>query len=249
MLGTLDRLGENVTSETEALGSVAEILDLLGEIEASDAKAGVSIELTQFGLDLGPALVVENVQCVMDRAAQAGIFIRIDMESSEYVQPTLDLFERLWQYRKSVSVVVQSYLYRSADDVARLVELGAPVRLVKGAYDEPADAAYPEMAATDANFVRLADQESGVYPAIATHDGELIEWVREHTHRVGLARDRIEFQILYGIRRGLRHSLASEGYRVRVCIPYGAHWYPYFMRRLGERPANLLFVLSDLLRA
>jgi proline dehydrogenase len=255
LLGTLDYLGENTASEMEARDSAAEVLDLLGDIETAGAEAGVSIKLTQLGLDLSPALATENARAVADRAAEFGRFVRIDMESSEYVQPTLDLFEELRRSHKNVGVVIQSYLYRSAEDVARLVELGASVRLVKGAYDEPARIAYSDKAETDASYLRLAEQllgdrarSLGVYPAIATHDVALIDWVREHTGRYRISSDQFEFQMLYGIRRRLQHELIAQGYRVRVYIPYGENWYPYFMRRLAERPANLAFVLRSLLR-
>jgi proline dehydrogenase len=254
LLATVDHLGENVTSETEARDATTEILDLLEAMEASDVQAGVSIKLTQLGLDLHPALAAENLERIMSRAIDAHRFVRIDMESHDYVQTTLDLFERLWEQYNNVGVVIQSYLYRSADDVARLVRLGASVRLVKGAYDEPPEVAYPDKADTDANFIRLMErlfsdeaQASGVFPAIATHDTRLIDWAVDHTRRQGIPQDRFEFQMLYGIRPGLQCELAAEGYRVRSYVPYGQQWYPYFMRRLAERPANLVFLLRNLL--
>jgi proline dehydrogenase len=256
LLATLDHLGENVTGETEARDACTEVLDLLAAIEASDAASGVSIKLTQLGLDLGPALAAENLERIVARAAQANRFVRIDMESFDYVQPALDLFETLWQRYRNVGVVIQSYLYRSAEDVARLVQLGASVRLVKGAYNEPAEVAYPDKAGTDTSFVHLMEQlfsdealARGVFPAIATHDSGLIDWARAHTRRRGIQPDRFEFQMLYGIRTGLQRKLATEGYRVRAYVPYGEQWYPYFMRRLAERPANLFFLLRNLLKA
>jgi proline dehydrogenase len=177
------------------------------------------------------------------------------MESSEYVQPTLDLFEALWVRYKNVGVVIQSYLFRSARDVARLVDLGASIRLVKGAYDEAGDVAYTGKADTDANFVRLMEQlfaegalERGVFPAIATHDINLIEWVKEHSRSQAIPPDRFEFQMLYGIRPDLQRRLSAEGYRVRAYVAYGEHWYPYLMRRLAERPANVLFLLRSFLK-
>jgi proline dehydrogenase len=255
LLATLDHLGENVTSETEARDAAHELLDLLAAIDASGLRAGVSVKLTQLGLDLNPALAAESVEQIVARAAEAGRFVRIDMESHEYVQPTLDLFEGLWGRYKNVGVVIQSYLYRSAGDVARLVELGASVRLVKGAYDEPPEVAYPDKADTDASYVRLMEQlfseeaqASGVYPAIATHDTVLIDWAKDHAQQHGILPERFEFQMLYGIRTGLQRQLAAEGYRVRAYVPYGEQWYPYLMRRLAERPANLLFLLRNLFR-
>jgi len=255
LLATLDHLGENVTSETEARDAAHELLDLLAAIDASGLRAGVSVKLTQLGLDLNPALAAESVEQIVARAAEAGRFVRIDMESHEYVQPTLDLFEGLWGRYRNVGVVIQSYLYRSAGDVARLVELGASVRLVKGAYDEPPEVAYPDKADTDASYVRLMEQlfseeaqASGVYPAIATHDTVLIDWAKDHAQQHGIPPERFEFQMLYGIRTGLQRQLAAEGYRVRAYVPYGEQWYPYLMRRLAERPANLLFLLRNLFR-
>jgi proline dehydrogenase len=256
LYATLDHLGENVISETEARDATTEILDLLAAIRTADLKAGVSVKLTQLGLDLSPTLAAESLGRIAARAAAAGRFVRIDMESSDYVQVTLDLFEELWRQTKNVGVVIQSYLYRSEDDVARMVDFGASVRLVKGAYDEPPDVAYPDKKDTDASFVRLAEllfsekaRANGVYPAIATHDDKLIDWTLEHTRHLGIHPDRFEFQMLYGIRPGRQRQLSTDGYRVRAYVPYGDHWYPYFMRRLAERPANLLFLACNLLRA
>lgn len=255
LLATLDHLGENVTSETEARDAAHESLDLLAAIDTSGVRSGISVKLTQLGLDLSPALAAENLDRIVGRAAEIDCFVRIDMESHEYVQPTLDLFEELWGRHRNVGVVIQSYLYRSANDVVRLVELGASVRLVKGAYDEPPEVAYPDKADTDASFVRLMEQlfseearASGVYPAIATHDTVLIDWAKEHARQQGIPPERFEFQMLYGIRTGLQRQLAADGYRVRAYVPYGEQWYPYFMRRLAERPANLLFLLRNLFR-
>jgi proline dehydrogenase len=256
LLATVDHLGENVTSETEARDAATEVLDLLAAIEASGLRSGVSVKLTQMGLDLSPALAVDNLERIVTRAAQSGRFVRLDMESFDYVQPTLDLLEELWARHKNVGAVIQAYLYRSADDVAHLVDLGASVRLVKGAYDEPPEVAYPDKTDTDANYVRLMEQlfsdkalANGVFPAIATHDPKLIEWAKEHTRRRGIPPDQFEFQMLYGIRPGLQRQLAAEGYRVRAYVPYGTQWYPYFMRRLAERPANVLFLLGNIFRS
>ena len=255
LLATLDHLGENVTSETEARDATTEILDLLQAIEASGLPSGVSVKLTQLGLDLHPALAADNLGRILARAAEAERFVRIDMESFDYVQPTLDLFEEFWEHYKNLGVVIQSYLYRSADDLARLVNLGASVRLVKGAYDEPPEVAYPDKADTDASYIRLMEQlfsakaqANGVFPAIGTHDTRLIDWARDHARRQKIPQDRFEFQMLYGIRPGLQRQLAAEGYRVRAYVPYGDRWWPYFMRRLAERPANVAFFARNLLR-
>jgi proline dehydrogenase len=255
LLATLDHLGENVSSETEARDATVEVLDLLEAIEASGIQSGVSVKLTQLGLELSPALAADNLQRIVARAAEAQRFVRIDMESAEYVQPTLDLFEELWAAHRNVGVVIQSYLRRSAGDVARLVHLGASVRLVKGAYDEPPDVAYPDKADTDASFIQIMEQlfsdeaqASGVFPAIATHDTRLIDEARDHALCRKVTQDRFEFQMLYGIRSGLQRQLAAEGHRVRAYVPYGEQWYPYFLRRLAERPANVHFLLRNLLR-
>ena len=255
LLASLDHLGESVSTESGARAATAEILELLDAVQAGAVLSGVSVKLTQLGLDLSPALAAENLERIVAHAAQIGRFVRIDMESSEYVQPTLDLFEALWERHKNVGVVIQAYLYRSAGDVARLIRLGASVRLVKGAYNEPPDVAYPLKADTDANFLRLAEQlfsadarASGVFPAIATHDTRLIDWATDHTRRQGIPPDRFEFQMLYGIRPALQRQLAAAGYRVRIYTPYGPQWYPYFMRRLAERPANLFFLLRSFFR-
>ncbi|MFN2224992.1 MAG: proline dehydrogenase family protein [Anaerolineae bacterium] len=255
LLATLDHLGENVTTETEARDSGNEILDLVAAIEEEGLDSGVSVKLTQLGLDLGPWLATENLQRIVARAAKAGRFVRIDMESHEYVDATLDIFRGLWDRYKNLGVVIQSYLYRSDDDVARLVEMGASVRLVKGAYDEPPEVAYPDKADTDAAYVRQMERlfspearANGVVPAIATHDMRLIDWAKEYAQQQGIGREEFEFQMLYGIRPGLQRQLAAEGYRVRAYVPYGRQWYPYFMRRLAERPANVLFLLRNLLR-
>jgi proline dehydrogenase len=256
ILATLDHLGENVTSEHEARDATTEILELVEGIAAHDLRSGVSVKLTQLGLDLSPALAAENLERIVARAAEVGRFVRVDMESLNYVQPTLDIFEGLWPRTKNVGLVIQSYLYRSAGDVARLIEMGASVRLVKGAYDEPPEVAFPDKADTDANYIRLLEQlfgdeaqARGVFPAIATHDERLIAWAQEHARERQISPDRFEFQMLYGIRPGLQRRLAAEGYRVRAYVPYGRAWFPYFMRRLAERPANVLFLVRNFFRS
>jgi proline dehydrogenase len=255
LLATLDHLGENVTTETEARDSTNEILDLVEAIEEQELQSGVSVKLTQLGLDLGPWLAAENLQRIVARAALAGCFVRIDMESHEYVDATLEILAGLWDEYKNVGAVIQSYLYRSPDDVAQLVERGISVRLVKGAYDEPPEVAYADKADTDTAFVRLMEmlfspeaRANGLYPAIATHDTRLIDWAREHVDQQGIDHERFEFQMLYGIRSALQRQLVAEGYRVRAYIPYGQQWWPYFMRRLAERPANILFLARNLVR-
>ncbi len=256
ILATLDHLGENVTSEHEARDATTEIIDLVEGIAAHDLRSGVSVKLTQLGLDLGPALAAENLERIVARAAEVDRFVRIDMEGYDYLQTTLDLFDGLWPRYQNVGLVVQSYLYRSADDVALLIDMGVSVRLVKGAYDEPPEVAFPDKADTDANYVRLMEQlfsdkaqANGVFPAIATHDEHLITWAREHARERQISPERFEFQMLYGIRPGLQHQLVADGYRVRAYVPYGRQWFPYFMRRLAERPANVVFLARNMFRA
>jgi proline dehydrogenase len=268
---TLDLLGENVTTTAQAEASAEAylgIVDALGagnhEIEASDgAPPGVdnnlSLKLTQLGLVVDAALCARLLRRILDRAAVrpwacpdgAPMFVRIDMESSAHTGATLALFDTLWaEGRRDVGVVIQAYLYRSAADVDRLNALGARVRLVKGAYDEPPTVAYPRKRDVDAAFARLAEAllRDGVYPAFATHDERLIDHVVRTAAAAGIPADRFEFQMLYGIRRDLQVGLRRRGYRVRVYVPFGEEWYPYFMRRLAERPANVGFVLRSLVR-
>jgi len=249
---TLDLLGESVTNEQE----VAEVLDtylqLFQNIGAQNLNANVSIKLTALGLDIDPELCYRNMERLLN-AAGPEQFVRIDMESSDYTQRTLDLFLRLWngpaQYR-NVGVVIQSYLHRSADDIEMLIKLGARVRLCKGAYKEPPTVAFPEKSEVDANYVRLMERllKDGNYPGIATHDEKIIAATKAYAAANSIGMERFEFQMLYGIRRDLQTQLVKEGYRVRVYTPFGTHWYPYMMRRLAERPANLWFVLKNSLR-
>jgi proline dehydrogenase len=256
LLATLDHLGESVTSETEARDATAAIVDLLEAIEASGIQSGISVKLTQLGLEVSPALAAENLQRIVARASEAWRFVRIDMENAEYVQQTLDLFEALWAQYRNVGVVIQSYLRRSAGDVTRLVRLGASVRLVKGAYDESPDVAFADKVEIDASFNRLMEQlfsdeaqANGVFPAIATHDADLIDRTKAYADRRSVARDSFEFQMLRGVRSRLQHQLVAEGYRVRAYVPYGEQWYPYLLRRLAERPANAYLLLRNLIRS
>ena len=264
---TLDLLGEDVTTPALAeasAGAYLRIVDALRPVPghgAAPARPGVdnnlSLKLTQLGLDVDVGLCGRLLRRILDRAAGgpaadgAPMFVRIDMESSAHTGATLSLFEELWaEGRRNVGVVIQAYLYRSAADVGRLNTLGARVRLVKGAYDEPPAVAFLRKRDVDAAFARLAEAllRDGVYPAIATHDARLIDRVAEAAAAAGIAADRFEFQMLYGIRRDLQAALFRCGYRVRVYVPFGEEWYPYFMRRLAERPANLTFVLRNLLQ-
>ncbi|MEX2272008.1 MAG: proline dehydrogenase family protein [Vicinamibacterales bacterium] len=248
---TLDYLGESVASIAAAAAATREYLAVVDAITAAGIGRNISLKLTQLGLDVDRATTVDNLRRILDRAAAQEFFVRIDMESSAYTAQTLEIFETLWQqgYRNA-GVVIQSYLRRSEDDVRRMNALGARVRLVKGAYKEPRDVAYPSKADVDAKFVELMRLllDEGAYPAIATHDPAMIEATRAHAASRGHATSRFEFQMLYGIRRDLQAQLTAAEYPFRVYVPFGKEWFPYFMRRLGERPANVLFVLKSLMR-
>jgi proline dehydrogenase len=247
---TLDYLGESVRTLEEATAATSEYLRLMDVIVAAGIERNISLKLTQLGIDVDRATCVDNLRRVLEPAGRHGFFVRIDMENSPYTERTLEIFETLWQQQyHHVGVALQAYLYRTEADVRRMNELGARVRLVKGAYKEPETVAYQQMTEVRAAFVRLATLllDHGTYPAIATHDPEAIADVRAYATSHGLASDRYEFQMLYGIRRDLQTSLVAAGYRMRVYVPFGREWFPYFMRRLGERPANVAFVLKALL--
>jgi len=247
---TLDHLGENVTSLEEAAASRDEYIRALDEIQAARLDANVSIKLTQFGIDIDEAACRDNVERLVEAAAQRKNFVRVDMESSAYTSRTLDLVTVLHARHGAVGVVIQAYLRRSEKDVEALCRRGIRVRLCKGAYLEPASVAYEQKAEVDRNYVRLMKTllESGVYPAIATHDEAIIAEAERFTAERRIPPSAFEFQMLYGIRRYIQKRLVSRGYRLRLYIPYGKAWYPYFMRRLAERPANLLFLVRNLLR-
>jgi proline dehydrogenase len=250
---SLDLLGESVTNADEARAAASAIVGIFDRIAADKLDCNVSVKLTQLGFDLGDDLVRENVRRILDRAKQLGIFLRIDMEGSVHTQRTLDLFERelFPAYgRDIVGIVLQSYLYRTAADVDRLIAAGARVRLCKGAYKEPPAIAFPAKADVDRSFADLSEKliERGPYPGIATHDEALIAHTKRFVQSKGIPRDRFEFQMLNGVRRDLQERLVGEGYRLRVYVPYGTQWYPYFMRRLAERPANIAFIVGNVLR-
>ena len=252
MLTALDHLGENVTSLEDAARSRDAYLAALRELNKIGAGATISLKLTQFGLDISVGACVDNVSAVVKLAAETGTRIEVDMESSEYTAKTLGIIEDLHgRYPGKVRAVIQAYLYRSEADIVRLNGLGVPVRLCKGAYIEPAAVAMPAKRDVDANYVKLARVllDKGEYPALATHDEKMTAAALAFVKDRGIAADRFEFQMLYGVRRDLQRRLADEGYRVRLYVPYGDAWYPYFMRRLAERPANVLFLLRNLLRA
>jgi proline dehydrogenase len=249
-LATLDHLGENVTSLDEARLSRDACLTALEKLIALDLAGTVSIKLTQFGLDLDERACRENVEPLVVCARAGGTRVEIDMESSEYVDRTLAIVSDLHARHASVRAVIQAYLYRSEADIEQLCAQSIPVRLCKGAYNEPAMVAWPKKADVDANYVHLAKLllDRGTYPAIASHDENILRQLLEYIRRRGLHPDQFEFQMLYGIRRDLHRMLVEQGYRLRLYVPYGDAWYPYFMRRLAERPANVLFLARNLFR-
>ncbi len=249
---SFDHLNEGVTKADETEGEVREYNRVLARIDETGIKSNVSIKLTQFGLDIDPELAYRNARAVVEEAARRGNFVRVDMEGSNVTQVTLDIFRRLRAEfdLNTVGIVVQAYLRRTAQDVDDLLQIPARIRLCKGAYNEPPEVAFPDKRDTDENYVRLMKVllKSGTYHGIATHDPKMIEATKDFVQREGIAKDSFEFQMLYGVRRDLQVQLVRDGYRIRVYVPYGKTWYPYFMRRLAERPANVWFVLKNLLK-
>jgi proline dehydrogenase len=251
-LGTLDCLGENVESMEDAAASRDAYLAALQQIELAKLPATVSIKLTQFGLDLSEELCETNVLALAQRARSIDSRVEIDMESTAYTDRTLAIVHRVQElFPGQVRAVIQAYLFRSEADIRELSRLKIPVRLCKGAYREPASVAFEEKAAVDANYIKLMKLllDEGTYPAIASHDERIIDEALRHIGEQKLNRERFEFQMLYGIRRDLQRKLVSQGFRLRLYVPYGDAWYPYFMRRLAERPANLLFLAKNLVRS
>jgi len=248
---TLDHLGESVTSLEEAAEARDVYLRTLNAIHDSKIQGNVSLKLTQFGIDLSEEACRANVGQLVELAARLGSFVRVDMENSPYVDRTIQLVVDLYSKFGHVGVVIQAYLYRSAKDIENLCRQGITVRLCKGAYLEHADVAFPQKAKVDANYVELMKGllDHGPYPAIATHDPNMIAATQAYVAERQIPRDRFEFQMLYGIRRDLQQQLVRDGYRVRVYVPFGEAWYPYYMRRLAERPANVFFILRNLFKS
>ena len=224
----------------------------LARIDETGIDSNVSIKLTQFGLEIDPELAYRNARRIVEDAARRRNFVRVDMEGSNVTQATIDVFKRLRAEfgLNDVGIVIQSYLYRTMDDARDLLKIPARIRLCKGAYNEPPEVAYPDKKDVDDNYVRVMQVllSSGVYHGIATHDPKMIDATIDFAQREGIGKDAFEFQMLYGIRRDLQDQLARDGYRMRVYVPYGKHWYPYFMRRLAERPANIWFVLKNMMK-
>ena len=249
---SLDILGESVHNEAEARQTAKQYIDMLDRIASEGVDSNVSLKLTAMGLDLSDDLCVRLMDDVLSRARDHGTFVRIDMESSAYTQRTLDMFEnRLYPaFREHVGIVLQSYLYRTMADVEDAIRLRARVRLCKGAYKEPDTVAFPDKKDVDDSYVRAMSLllTRGNYPGIATHDEAIIDEVKRFALAQGISRDRFEFQMLYGVRRDLQDQLVDEGYRMRVYVPFGTQWYPYLMRRLAERPANVAFLTGSIIR-
>jgi proline dehydrogenase len=265
---TLDQLGEHTTTAEEATHAAEGILAILDEIDKAGVKSNVSIKLTQVGMGLDDLICRENLTRILNRAREHKNFVRIDMEDTPYTDTTIGLLNGILDdgfNTRTVGLVVQSCLFRTEEDTRKLLEREVRFRLVKGAYKEPADKAYPKKADVDANFDLLTkilidaalaaksprlseDGRVPPLPAIATHDVKRIEFAKQYAEKVGLPKEALEFQMLYGIRRDLQDQLAAEGYPVRVYVPFGTHWYPYFMRRLAERPANIWFFVSNFFR-
>jgi proline dehydrogenase len=248
MGGIANFLGESVHDEANARLAGDVYLEVLDRVASEGLRAYVSLKFTQLGQDISEEFLAENLGRILERAKKDQLFVRFDMESSEYTERTLNAFEKVWaEGWRDIGIVLQSYLKRSAGDVARMNELGARVRLCKGAYDEPADVAFKDKKDVDASFVELMKMllTEGNFPAIATHHEAMIDATVEFHQREGIGKDAFEFQMLHGVRRDLQRQLVGDGYNVRVYVPFGSHWYPYLMRRLAERPANVLFMAGS----
>ena len=247
---SLDSLGESVATEVQARGSAEVYHRLLDSIAAESLNANVSAKLTQMGMDFNPELAEQVMGDIAGHAAKAGSFVRVDMEGSELTEPTLGIVERLHSIYGCVGAVLQSYLYRTEADTERMLAKGIRIRLCKGAYQESPSVAFPAKADVDRNYVKLAERmvSSPVFCGMATHDEAIVEAICRFVTGHGISKSAFEFQMLYGVRRDLQRRLASQGYGVRVYIPFGTEWYPYFMRRLAERPANVLFLAKNFFR-
>ncbi len=249
---SFDHLNESVSGPTEAGEEVKEYLRILARIEETGIKSNVSIKLTQFGLELDPELAYKNARTVVEDAVRRGNFVRVDMEASQYTQATIDVFKRLRAEfgLNDVGIVLQSYLHRTYNDAEDMLKLPARIRICKGAYKEPPEVAFPDKKDVDESYIKVMRLllSSGVYHGIATHDPRMIDATIDFAQREGIGKETFEFQMLYGVRRDLQRRLARDGYNMRVYVPYGKHWYPYFMRRLAERPANIWFVLKNLFK-
>ena len=247
---SLDHLGENVSDAKEAASAAQAYIAILDRIKQAGVDANISIKLTALGLDISQELCEQNVCRILEHAQQFPIFVRIDMEGSAYTEQTVDITLRMHKQYEHVGTVIQSCMYSSKKDVEQLIAQGVRVRLVKGAYKEPKTVAFQQKSEVDHNFVRLMTMliQRGNYPAIATHDEAIINATCKFARDHGISKSAFEFQMLYGIRRDLQEKLVSQGYNMRIYVPYGSQWYPYLVRRMAERPANMLFVMSNAIR-
>ncbi len=252
LLVSLDQLGESVHNEQQANRATDEYIGLMEAIKANDLRSTSSVKLTQLGLDISDDLCLNNMRRLLTKAKELGVAVTIDMEGTAYTDRTIQLFRTLRQEFDNVGTVIQAYLYRSQADMEQLAAEGARVRLCKGAYKEPADKAFPQKADVDDNYVKLVHEymtpgnvQLGAYLEVATHDPKMIDAARHHVTKHEISADKFEFQMLYGIRTATQLELAQQGYQVRVYVPYGTEWYPYFMRRLAERPANIWFIAKN----
>ncbi|OGF67366.1 MAG: hypothetical protein A2Y62_07365 [Candidatus Fischerbacteria bacterium RBG_13_37_8] len=243
---TFDHLGENVLTDEQAIESANEYIVILNEINKHKCIANASLKLTQMGLDISPSLCLSNVEKIVKRANELNNFIRIDMESSNYTDLTLDIFQKLRKQYNNVGIVIQAYLYRSEKDIDEILKMKGSIRLCKGAYMEPSTVAFKKKKETDLNFIKLTEKLllDSEYHAIATHDEKMIQATLDIAKKNNVPNNHYEFQMLYGIRRERQLELVQQGYNMRIYVPYGKEWYPYFMRRLGERPANIFFILK-----
>jgi len=247
---SLDHLGENVSDAKEAMSAAQDYIAILDCVKQASVDANISIKLTALGLDISQELCEQNVCRILEHAQQVPIFVRIDMEGSAYTEQTVDITLRMHKQYEHVGTVIQSCMHRSKKDVEQLIAQGVRVRLVKGAYKEPKMVAFQQKSEVDHNFIRLMTMllQRGNYPAIATHDEAIINATCKFARDNGISKSAFEFQMLYGIRRDLQEKLVNQGYNMRIYVPYGSLWYPYLMRRMAERPANLLFVMSNAIR-
>lgn len=250
MTASLDHLGENVVTREDAERARVSYTETLDRIAADGVDSNISLKLTHIGLDLGAEFCAEQLRIILRRAQELGNFVRVDMEGSAYTDRTLQLTKQARAETTAVGTVIQAYLYRSEEDVRALLAIGCRIRLVKGAYKEPSQIAFLRKKDVDANFIKLMKLllPSGIYHALATHDPKMIEAATRFAAKQNISKDKFEFQMLYGIRTDLQSRLVKRGYRVRVYIPFGRDWFPYFMRRLAERPANLLFFAKNFFR-
>jgi proline dehydrogenase len=250
-IATLDHLGEEVSEPEEAIAATEVYLNALEQINNNRVDTNVSVKPTQVGLKVDKKLCEENFARIIEKAKKYDSFVRMDMEGSDCTQDTLDVFYNLRKKYDNLGIVIQTYLYRSEKDVDEILKLGGRIRLCKGAYKEPKEIAFPKKQQVDENFVKLMQKMllSGIYHGIATHDEKIIETAKEFAQKNNIPKESFEFQLLYGIRTELQYQLIRQGYNVRIYIPFGRQWYPYFMRRLAERPANLFFFLKNFFRA